>query len=119
MDMREYLSEIDEINFSSELLAMIKDKTIVLVKKGSICFKKDNMLYISNEYLCKMLYQKYNKKFTTKTVSAYFRDRFVSQVYADNRSKRYNNKRYLVLNINELNNDAKDDSHTINNLFFK
>ncbi len=112
-------SEIDEINFSSELVSMIKDKTIVLGEKGSICFKKDNMIYISNEYLCKMLYQKYNKRFTEKNIAAYFRDRFISQVYADNRSKRYDNKRYLVLNINELNNDAKDDTHTINNLFFK
>ena len=68
--------------------------------------------------LGKYLKNKFGRTFSAKEVTSYFRNRYIAESYADNRLKKYNNKCYLILDINELINDAKDDSYTINNLFF-
>ena len=113
------LREVDSVNFSLELLTMIKNDVIQIGKKGAPCFVKSGRLYITNTEFGKSLYNKFGKNFSAKEIAAYFRDRYISEVYADNRPKKYNNKCYLILNINELQKDAHDDSCTINNLFFE
>ncbi len=111
--------EIDVINFSSELLEMLNSKTILIGSKGDDCFIRSNHLYITNKAFGVCLKNKFGRTFSAKEVTAYFRNRYISEAYADNRLKKYNNKCYLVLNINELAKDARDDSHTIDNLFFE
>lgn len=112
-------NEINAVNFSSVLIDSLQNKEIVVGKKGEDCFVKNNRLYITNHVLGKHLREKLGKSISAKSVSAYFRERYISEVYSDNRSKRYNNKRYLVLNINELVKDAKDCSGDIENFFFE
>lgn len=111
--------EIDVINFSSELLEMLDSKTILIGSKGDDCFIRSNHLYITNKAFGVCLKNKFGRTFSAKEVTAYFRNRYISEAYADNRLKKYNNKCYLVLNIKELVKDARDDSHTIDNLFFE
>lgn len=111
--------EIEVINFSVELLEMLNNNVIEVGSKGDECFIKDKKLYITNRMLGKYLKNKFGRTFSAKEVTSYFRNRYIAESYADNRLKKYNNKCYLILDINELINDAKDDSYTINNLFFE
>lgn len=111
--------EVHTINFSYELLSMLNSKAIKLGSKGDDCFIRSNHLYITNKAFGVCLKNKFGRTFSAKEVTAYFRNRYISEAYADNRLKKYNNKCYLVLNINELVKDARDDSHTIDNLFFE
>ena len=113
------VEEVNNINFSLELLEMIKAKVITLGSEGDGCFRKDNHLYITNRDFGVCLKNKFGRSFSAKEVTAYFRNRYIAESYADNRLKKYDNRRYLILNINELINDAKDDSYIINNLFFE
>ena len=86
-------------------------------EKGDECFIRKGFLYIQNSFFLKKLQEKYGTIFTAKQISAYFRDRFISEIYSDNTDKKYGNKRYLVLNKYNLKNDAvKKDG--IRNLFF-
>ena len=93
--------------------------SILIGSKGDDCFIRSNHLYITNKTFGVCLKNKFGRTFSAKEVTAYFRNRYISESYADNRLKKYNNKCYLVLNINELAKDARDDSHTIDNLFFE
>ena len=79
---------------------------------------KGNHLYITNQEFGKHLYNKFKRPFSAKEVTKYFRDRYISETYADNRLKKINNKCYLILNLSELNKDANNDSNSIENLFF-
>lgn len=111
--------EIDSVNLSLELLTMIKNGDIRVGKKGDPCFVKGKRLYVKNSEIGRGLGNKFGKNFSAKRIAAYFRDRYISEVYADNRNKKYNNKCYLILNIDELQKDANDDSYNIDNLFFE
>ena len=112
-------SEVEYINLSAELLSMINDNTIVVSEKGEECFQKGNLIYIRNEYFGRKLREKYKKSFSAKSITAYFRERFISKVYSDNRTKKYNNKCYLILDFEELCHDAQNNIDSINNLFFE
>lgn len=107
-----------DINFSKEVISMLRDGTISFRKKGSDCFKKDGLIYIKNELLGEKLSKKYHRYFTAKSISAYFRQRYISIVYPDGRPKKYNNKCYLVLKPAELYADAQEEMYQISNLFY-
>lgn len=111
-------SEIKVTNLSYELLQMLNSKIIVPQEKGSECFMKGRKLYIKNTYFGKALKDKYKQNFSTKYIAAYFRDRYISDVYDDNRPKKYDGKRYLVLNMEELKKDAATYNNTTSQLFF-
>ena len=110
---------VEESGFSRELIEMLNNKTIIPGEKGDDCFKKGNYIYITNKYFGIKLREKFKQTFSAKRVSAYFNERYISEVYPDNRQKRYNNKRYLKLNMTELVKDSKDSSAYINNLFYR
>lgn len=110
--------EITDVNFSKELISMIRDDTITFGKKGTDCFSKNGQIWIKNELFGEKLRKKYNKSFSAKSIAAYFRERYISVVYPDGRPKKYNNKCYLVLKTAELYADAEEKEHRINNLFF-
>ena len=112
-------AEVEHVNFSRELIEMLNNKTIIPGEKGDDCFKKGNYIYITNKYFGIKLREKFKQTFSAKRVSAYFNERYISEVYPDNRQKRYNNKRYLKLNMTELVKDSKDSSAYINNLFYR
>ena len=107
-----------DINYSREVVSMLRDGTITLGKKGSTCFKKDGLIYIKNELLGEKLGKKYGRYFSAKDIAAYFRKKYISVVYHDGRPKKYNNKCYLVLKPAELYADAREQTHRINNLFY-
>lgn len=113
----EQQEEID-INYSKEVVTMLRDGTLPLGKKGSTCFKKDGLIYIKNELLGDKLGKKYGRYFSAKDIAAYFRKKYISVVYHDGRPKKYNNKCYLVLKPTELYADAQEQTHRINNLFY-
>jgi len=110
--------EIKEINFSNELITMLNNKEICLGEKGSDCFRKGNFIYITNSLFGKKLTDKFRQNISSKRLSAYFRDKYISVGYHDNTDKKYNGKRYLTLNITELLKDAKTNDALIENLFF-
>ena len=112
-------AEIKHVNFSSELLEMLNNKIILLGKKGDDCFKKGNYIYITTRLFGMKLNEKFKQTFSARRISSYFNERYISEVYADNRQKRYNNKRYLKLRITELIKDANDSSVDVNNLFYR
>ena len=107
-----------DINYSRDVVTMLRDGTLPLGKKGSDCFKKDGLIYLKNELLGEKLYKKYGRYFTSKSIAAYFRERYISIVYPDGRPKKYNNKCYLVLKPTELYADAQEEMHRISNLFY-
>ena len=110
--------ETTDINFSKEIILMLENGDICLGKKGGDCFKKGKFLYATSNCFGKALSDKYKRPFTAKKISSYFRDRYISDVYADNTGKKYDGKRYLCLNIAELQKDAGSDSDKISGLFF-
>lgn len=110
--------EVTEINFSKELLEMIKGGEISLGEKGSDCFMKGKFIYITNSLFGQKVSAKYKQTISANRISAYFRDRYISDVYKDNTDRKYGGKRYLTLNISELQKDAGSDSAMIANLFF-
>ena len=110
--------EVTHINFSAELKEMIDNGVVVPGKRGDECFIKGGYLYITSSYFGRCLHNKYKREFSARKITAYFRDRYISEVYADNRSKKYHNIRYIKLNLDELDRDAGDNSAAINNLFF-
>ena len=107
-----------DINFSKEVVALLRDGTISFGKKGSDCFKKDGCIWIKNETFGAKLRVKYDRYFYAKSISAYFRKRYISVVYPDGRPKKYKNKCYLTLKMTELYEDAQEKMPRINNLFF-
>ena len=111
-------SEAEKLNFSRELISMINSGIIKVTKKGDNCFGKGRYLYITNNYFARKLYDKYGKVFSAKSITAYFRDRSISEAYDDNTNKKYRGKRYLVLNKDFLNEDANDINDKIDKLFF-
>ncbi len=110
-------SEKTITNFSYELLQLLAEGRIKFGSKGSDCFNKNDKIYITTECFGRALHSKYNKAFTTKNITSYFRQRYISEVYEDNRLKKYNGHRYLILDIAELNRDAENYSG-IESLFY-
>ena len=110
--------EVSAVNLSKELLKFMDEGIISPGKKGTECFVHERSLYITNSCFGKLLYQQYGVSYSSKFIAAYFRDRYISQVYADNRQKKYNNKAYLILDISELKKDALDTGYQLKNIFF-
>lgn len=97
-----------DINFSAEILTLLQKGEIQKGKKGENCYIKDNDLYIVPGELVRLLSKKYGRSFSVKEINKYFRDKFMAEVYSDNRLKKHNNKRYLVLNLKDLQSDARE-----------
>ena len=97
-----------DINFSAEILTLLQKGEIQKGKKGENCYIKDNDLYIVPGELVRPLSKKYGRSFSVKEINKYFRDKFMAEVYSDNRLKKHNNKRYLVLNLKDLQSDARE-----------
>lgn len=110
--------EVKTINFSKELVNMISDGSVTLSKKGEECFEKGGFIYITTRYFNSKLREKYDRDFTAKSIAAYFRSRYISEVDSDNRQKKYQGKRYLKLDKTELMKDANDTRNEIDNLFY-
>ena len=110
--------EVKSVNFSKELVTMISDGSVTLLKKGSECFEKGGFIYITTRYFNSKLREKYERDFSARSITSYFRDRYISEVDADNRQKKYKGRRYLKLNKKELMKDAYDTGYEINNLFY-
>ena len=90
----------------------------MLSKKGGECFEKGGYIYITTRYFNSKLREKYGKDFSAKYITAYFKDRYISEVDSDNRQKKYKGKRYLKLNKAELIKDANDTRYEIDNLLY-
>ena len=97
-----------DINFSAELLTLLYEKELQLTKKGENCYKKKDCIYILPCELAKPLSKKYGRTISVKEINKYFRDRFIGKFYADNRLAKVDNKRYLVLNLKDLQSDARE-----------
>ncbi len=111
-------SEVKVTNLSAELFEMLNSGMIILQKKGAACFIKGKKIFIKNSYFEKALREKHKQSFSAKHIAAYFRDRYISEVYDDKRPKKYNGKCYLVLNIEELKKDAATYNNATSQLFF-
>lgn len=110
--------EVKSINFSKELVTMISGGSVKLSKKGEECFEKGGYIYITTRYFNSKLREKYDKDFSLRSITSYFRDRYISEVDSDNRQKKYQGRRYLKLNKKELMKDSIDNRYEIDNLFY-
>ncbi len=103
-------------NLSLEIVDLMDYNKELIGEKGSDCFCKGKYLYITNQFFAQYLYKKYYQIISAKHITAYFRERGISEHYADHRIKKYNNRCYLILNIKTLRQDAKLTSY--NNIFY-
>lgn len=111
--------EAAEPNYSKALIRLINDRSIVVGKKGSKCFRKKNHIYITCDYLTEVLYNKYGMKIASKTVTKYFAERHINLRDGDKNVVKYGEagKRYLALDESRLEQDAKSLEAEIESLF--
>lgn len=111
--------ETTQINYSKELVQLLREEYIILGKKGSRCFRKKNHIYITCNYLTDVLYEKHGLRVTSKAVTKYFSDRHINEKDGDKNVVKYGEagKRYLVLDESRLAQDAQSLEAEIESLF--
>lgn len=77
------------------------DDCILQKEKGSV------LLRIRTHYIIDTFESAYGVKLSAKYVTAYFRDRDLSQVYKDKRQKKYKGKSYITIDMRCLLNEGK------------
>lgn len=107
-------------NFSLALTNLLQSKDFCFGEKGSECFEKGKNLYITCDFLCRKLYDKYRQTISARTITKYFSERFINKKDGEKNTVKYGKKgrRYLVLNIEKLKQDAADKTTKIESLFY-
>lgn len=110
--------EYGKINLSRALLLLLDSKAIKIAEKKSDCFLKGNKIYLRCQTFSRALYSEFGIEITANKISRYFSERGITEIYANRNVKKYNNKCYLVINCEELDKDAKDNSFCLKNVFY-
>ena len=102
-----------EINYSKLLYGLLQNKSIKVGEKGSKFFKNTckgkKCYFIRCEYFQSLILKYCRKPVSAKALTDYFRIRQIGIFDNNGRIRQYekNRKRYLVLKISDLKEDAK------------